>query len=471
MNEKSLKGFGIYVFNYQTDIASGNYSLSDIVDILKETVFSLENIAKSKKIIFVCHSMGGIIVRKLIVERSADFIERNIQLGLFLVASPSLGSKYANWLGFISTALGNEQAKALKFSQNNLWLNDLDKSFFNLKETSRLSIFGKEILEDKFITKRGLLWKKQIVEPLSGHRYFGESLKIPGSDHFTIAKPNSYGAIQHQLLVKFIKIHFDQTITSQTSQEQATTSISKSKLDISRLAKRLGTYLSTVTSDHLDNVHEYILLERIDLLDYTKGNFHSIRILHIRNVSNAFSSFVPYVECSEKRCTFMDTNIKAFHYYDKVKLKVESIDDERISQFSHAFKIFFPEPLKPGEEFTLIYSITLPNELAELSDNNEIMSIYLGRIIHNVHQLKFSVCLNFAPTSISVECEDINEHGEYYEVPYDGENISKKKINAIFPKSKLYNELGIDWGELSPTCLSIKVTNPEHKLYKIRYMR
>lgn len=471
MNEKTLDKVGIYAYNYQTAISSGNYSLSNIVDNLKEIIFSLDNLAKSKKLIFVCHSMGGIVVRKLIVERSADFIDSDIEIGLFLVASPSLGSDYANWLGFAASALGNEQAKALKFSQHNQWLNDLDKSFINLKESNRILISGKEILEDKFISKKLFFWKKQIVEPFSGSRYFGESLKIAGTDHFSIAKPDSSEALQHRLLVDFVIKHIEAKETNpEKSQINASVPL-KSKLDIGRLAKRLGTYLSTVTSAHLDNVHDYLLLERIDLLDYTKGHFHSIRILHIRNVSTAFSSFVPYIECSEKRCTFIDTNVRALRLSDKTMLKVESIDDERVSQFSHAFKIYFPEPLKPGEEFKLIYSITLPNELAELSDKNEIMSIFLGRIKCKVHQLKFSVCLNFTPASISAECEDIDDHGEYYEVPYDGDGISKKNINAICKKSKFCKEFGIDWKGQSPTCLSLSVENPGHKLYKMRYMR
>ena len=43
-----------------------------------------------------------------------------------------------------------------------------------------------------------------MVEPFSGARYFGESFKVPGSDHFSIAKPEDREAIQHRLLLYFI---------------------------------------------------------------------------------------------------------------------------------------------------------------------------------------------------------------------------------------------------------------------------
>src|SRR5262249_25209400 len=47
-------------------------------------------------------------------------------------------------------------------------------------------------------------WHKQVVEPFSGARYFGEHYKVPHSDHSTIAKPENSGAIQHRLLCRFI---------------------------------------------------------------------------------------------------------------------------------------------------------------------------------------------------------------------------------------------------------------------------
>lgn len=203
--EPELTDIGIYVYSYQTGFLSGYYSISNIVDDFKERLITLDGVAEYKNIIFVCHSMGGIVVRKFIVERVNDLIDRNISVGLFLVASPSLGSTYANWLEPLAKFAGHEQAKALKFSQGNQWLNDLDKTFFNLKESNRLKIYGKELLEDKFVILNKWLFRKQVVEPFSGTRYFAEPIKIAHSDHSSIAKPHSNKALQHRLLCTFIK--------------------------------------------------------------------------------------------------------------------------------------------------------------------------------------------------------------------------------------------------------------------------
>jgi len=200
--EKELESVGVYVFTYRVDIFSGNYHLGDAVDALKEHL-RLDRLLDSNRLIFVCHSMGGLVVRQLLVVRQAEFIERKTEVGLFLVASPSLGAGYANWLSGLARLLGNTQVPALRFAQDNVWLNDLDTNFQNLKEAGRLSLTGKELVEDQFLVLHKF-WRKQVVEPYSGARYFGEHYKVPHSDHATIAKPENREAIQHRLLCRFI---------------------------------------------------------------------------------------------------------------------------------------------------------------------------------------------------------------------------------------------------------------------------
>jgi pimeloyl-ACP methyl ester carboxylesterase len=210
-NEQECSTLGIYVYTYETGIFSGTYSLNDVVDDVKERLITLDRVADNSRIIFVCHSMGGIVVRKLLVERANDLVDREIRVGLFLVASPSLGASYANWLEPLAKVMGHAQADALRFTQSNTWLNGLDKEFQNLKESGRLRIEGKELVEDRFVVLRKF-WRKQVVEPFSGTRYFGEPYKVPGSDHFSIAKPKNQEAVQHRLMVAFIKriIVFDE---------------------------------------------------------------------------------------------------------------------------------------------------------------------------------------------------------------------------------------------------------------------
>jgi hypothetical protein len=224
-----LKPVGIYVFTYPADIFSGNYSLSDAVDSFNAHL-QLAKLLDGGTLIFVCHSMGGILVRRFLVSRQAELIEKDIRIGLFLVGSPSLGSAYANLIEMLARVFGNTQAQALRFSQNNVWLNDVDKDFTNLKEKRRLRIEGKELVEDKFVVLKKFI-REQIVAPFSGARYFADPVKIENSDHFSIAKPKDKDALQHELLVQFI----ENMIYLPDPQQEARQATEYAKLAVERL--------------------------------------------------------------------------------------------------------------------------------------------------------------------------------------------------------------------------------------------
>ena len=202
-NDAEMSDLGVYVFTYRTGFFSGSYHLADAVDALKEHL-ALDEITGSTGLILVCHSMGGIVARRYLVSRAAELIERHAQVAIFLLASPSLGADYADWLKPLAKLVGHSQGDALRFARSNIWLADLDRDFLNLKEQGRLSLVGKELIEDRFIALRWL-WRKQVVEPFSGARYFGEPYKVPESDHFSIAKINDEHAIQHRQLKRFVR--------------------------------------------------------------------------------------------------------------------------------------------------------------------------------------------------------------------------------------------------------------------------
>ena len=75
----------------------------------------------------------------------------------------------------------------------------------SLRDSGLLKIRGKELIEDLPIFLKGWFFKKQIVEPFSGARYFEAPFKVEESDHFTIARPESNDSIQHRLLCDFVR--------------------------------------------------------------------------------------------------------------------------------------------------------------------------------------------------------------------------------------------------------------------------
>lgn len=297
-NEVTLENIGIYTFSYRTGINTGYYSLSDIVDSLRE-YFSLDKLFKGKGVIFVCHSMGGIVARRFLVSQYSKLVEEGLyNIGLFLVASPSLGSDYANMLSTISRWIGHTQASALKFSQDNVWLNDLDKDFINLKESERLGIKGKELIEDLPIYLKGFV-KKQIVEPFSGARYFGESVKIPGSDHSTIASPSSKDSFQHRILIQFINEFIDKSInleepdsTSKTSHESIAKNIyldvsvmSSNEIAVYKKQNQDGNLIiqSSIPSKNIPEIDLLVQQTREAISNSLRSEYGFIKVLGIPN--------------------------------------------------------------------------------------------------------------------------------------------------------------------------------------------
>ncbi|EKF59830.1 hypothetical protein QWE_09630 [Agrobacterium albertimagni AOL15] len=201
--EINISDFGIHVFSYKTTISSASYRLGDVVDYLKEQL-QLDGVINRPEIIFVCHSMGGIIARRYLVQQAADLIRRGTRVGLFLLGSPSLGSRYATWLTPFARILGHTQIDTLRFSEQNSWLLDLDREFLNLKESNHLFIRGKELAEEKPPYFNSII-AHPIVSQISALRYFGNPIVIPNTDHFSLCKMKDRTAIQHRLLVKFLQ--------------------------------------------------------------------------------------------------------------------------------------------------------------------------------------------------------------------------------------------------------------------------
>ena len=181
--QTDLANFGIYEFTYQTGIFSGSYSLGDVVDSFKECL-ALDGVTSASRLVFVAHSMGHSEPKSC---SRSELARRSTQIGLFLIASPSLGASYASWLRPLAQLLGHSQGKALAFCEDNTWLNDLNSDFRNALGRKEVSIVGKELVEDRFVVV-----KRLGIFPWSCHfagSAFFARRSDARSDHFSIAKP------------------------------------------------------------------------------------------------------------------------------------------------------------------------------------------------------------------------------------------------------------------------------------------
>lgn len=202
--DPELGSCGIATISYRTALNSPRYSVTDAAAELYECLQDERLVGDQSPLLFVGHSMGGIVTRKMLLAEQ-ERLAPVPAIGLLLVASPSRGSSWASFLRPLARLLGHAQALALVCSEGNHWLNDLSHDFKRWRESNSIKIVGRELLEERLVLAPWLHWLPPIVKRSEGDVFFAESLLIAGSDHFSIAKPESEKSRQHQSLRRLMQ--------------------------------------------------------------------------------------------------------------------------------------------------------------------------------------------------------------------------------------------------------------------------
>lgn len=159
-----LESPSIYMGGFTTSLTSGDLSIKDCARELFDALARVDSQGRrppldKQNLIFVCHSTGGIVARYLLERYLENFKEKAI--GLVLIASPSLGSVYANKLAALAQFYNQRLGLQLQWGGENL--TDLDDRFKDLVFEKRLPrLTGVEAYEHYFILRKQWLpsWEK-----------------------------------------------------------------------------------------------------------------------------------------------------------------------------------------------------------------------------------------------------------------------------------------------------------------------
>ncbi len=198
----------IYLAGYDTRVDSGDYPFRDCANQVFTALGRTDAnrhppVMRKERITFVCHSMGGIIVRQLLADHWEEFKDKHV--GLVLIASPSYGSRLANTLTYLLRAYNHKQGTQLTWSSPDLV--ELDKKFKELINQQLIPhLSGVEFYENRFIFHWRYLPLNRVlvVRKESAVRYFADPRHIPKSDHVSICKPQSTRDSVHQYLFDFL---------------------------------------------------------------------------------------------------------------------------------------------------------------------------------------------------------------------------------------------------------------------------
>jgi hypothetical protein len=200
--------YSIFLGGYYTDVDAGQYEISDCAEELFKALQRPDEhngaaVLDHKLILFLCHSMGGIVVRYMLTARPWIFADKRI--GLLLIASPSFGSPWANRLDLLLAYFHNKQGKQLKWGNWNL--KDLDDRFqLILNEKAIAQLIGAEACENRFVLHGKWLPPADPVVPRdSAGRYFGRVRMLPNTDHFSCVKPYDHSHPAYEFLSDFCR--------------------------------------------------------------------------------------------------------------------------------------------------------------------------------------------------------------------------------------------------------------------------
>jgi hypothetical protein len=200
----------IFLGGYYTSVDAGSYDVRHSADELFSALNRIDRsgndpVLSKDNIIFICHSTGGIIIRHILVNHYEKFSQKKV--GLILIASPSYGSRWADWLKGLTSLYGHAIGEQL---QEGSWsLSELDAQFKTLIAEKRIPfLVGIEAYENHFIVHQKWLPNKSVVVTKeSASRYFGVAVLLRKTDHFSSVKPNDYDHPAYELLLDFCQKH------------------------------------------------------------------------------------------------------------------------------------------------------------------------------------------------------------------------------------------------------------------------
>lgn len=292
-DKEAFAGVSVFIAGYSTQVGSARFSMADAATQLYSGLQAphtggADNVSvlNKKNIIFVCHSMGGILTRYILYHHREDF--KGKRVGLALYASPSYGSPWANTLDLLIRTYQLEQARQLKVGND--FLVELDDHFRDLLDSSRAmpqrglaALLGFEALESHFIVH----WKwvplftsSVVVDKASGGRYFGAARVVPETDHSTLVRPDSIDHESHRMLRAFYRGPFVRTliydaetrvqdlrksIRELRGRYQSMSQYPSERNVILREAEPRGDEMSTVESRYLNLGHQITKFEYMAL--------------------------------------------------------------------------------------------------------------------------------------------------------------------------------------------------------------
>jgi pimeloyl-ACP methyl ester carboxylesterase len=211
--DQQLADFDIFLAEWYSTLLSGETDLLKSADSLAHDLSRQVNghrpVIEADHIVFICHSMGGLVARQALVRRPDIFGGKKVTILSF--GTPAKGVSLAVRLERVAQAAGHHQVLTLKSGSPILMA--LHDDFAELIQRSEGRIRGAEYVESHLVAPRyklvrlldsHLIRPKPLVGMNSQGGYFGQPVLLNGTDHRSISRPDSITHPSHQALRSFL---------------------------------------------------------------------------------------------------------------------------------------------------------------------------------------------------------------------------------------------------------------------------
>ncbi len=173
-SDPAFKGYNIFVYEYPSDLIGRSYSLDDLSDVMP-VIFDQSNLLDHKEIIFLVHSMGGLITRSFLLKNRE--IAPKVSF-IYFYSTPTTGSQLADIVRLFSR---NRQFESLVPMGANVYLENQQSSWLRAKFSWLRSFCAFETLETYGVS---------VVTRQSGTNLCTEPPVPIAADHISIVKPD-----------------------------------------------------------------------------------------------------------------------------------------------------------------------------------------------------------------------------------------------------------------------------------------
>jgi pimeloyl-ACP methyl ester carboxylesterase len=167
--DKVFDGVSVYVHQYPTGLLA-KLSIDELADNMR-LQFDANEVSSHKRIIFLAHSMGGLITRSYLLKYRPVATRTAF---IYFYSTPTTGSEVASWVQLV-----NAQFRAMKLLESDGYLGDLQRQWVN----------ARFFIPSYCAYEKGKTYALEIVTQASAGGLCNWSLDPIDADHIGIVKP------------------------------------------------------------------------------------------------------------------------------------------------------------------------------------------------------------------------------------------------------------------------------------------